>query len=84
METLGTLIDKLTVINIKCFHLIDIHGDRCLSDDKRLDAADKVRECNSQRNDLIQEIDKFLQDAIDGKVKIFNKIVKEYKGGGSG
>ncbi|MCK5617412.1 DUF4254 domain-containing protein [Candidatus Pacearchaeota archaeon] len=84
METLGTLIDKLTVINVKCFHLIDIHGNIDLSDDKRLEAADKVRECNSQRNELIQEIDQFIQDVLDKKVKVVRKIVKEYKGGGSG
>ena len=39
-ETLGSLVDKLTVCNVRIWHLIDKHRDKSLSDKERLEAAD--------------------------------------------
>ncbi len=84
METLASLVDKLTIVNIKCFMMVDVHGDKSLTDKERLDAADKVRTLNSQRNELVKELDQFLFDAVNGNVEIKSNVVKMYKGGGSG
>ncbi len=81
-ETLGSLIDKLTIANIRLWHLEDIRRDRSLSDKKRLEAADKIAVVNSERNSLMDEIDDFLYKAIRGKVRIRTpkmKIYKEFK-----
>jgi hypothetical protein len=57
METLGSLVDKLTIANIRLWHLEDDRRDAARSDSERLAAADKVSEVNAQRNALIDEID---------------------------
>jgi hypothetical protein len=77
-ETLGSLIDKLTIKNLRLWHLEDARRDMSLPDSQRLDAADKVSVVNQQRNDLIDEIDQFLADAIAGRVRVTDPKVKIY------
>ena len=74
METLGSLTDKLTIVNIRLWHLEDKRRDKSLSDKERLKACDTVSEANSQRNDLIDEIDEM---AAKGSFKQFKKL-KQY------
>lgn len=69
-ETLGSLIDKLTVCNVRIWHLIDKHRDQSLPDKERLAAADAADRVNRQRSRLIDEIDRFLADAVAGEVKV--------------
>jgi hypothetical protein len=63
-ETLGSLIDKLTIANVRLWHLEDKRRDASLPDADRLRAADTVTAVNSQRNDLIDEIDAYFADAL--------------------
>ena len=77
-ETLGSLVDKLTIKNLRLWHLEDIRRDKSVPDSERLAAADKVSTVNQQRNDLIDEIDQFLADAIAGRVRITDPKVKIY------
>lgn len=74
-ETLGSLIDKLTIANLKVWHAEDVRNDKNLPDEVRLAAADKVTVCNRQRNELVQEIDELFAAAIRGEAK---KLVNEY------
>lgn len=78
-ETLGSLVDKLTVANIRLWHLEDVRRDRKLSDKNRLAAADMISVVNQERNDLIDEIDEFLYQAAAGKVKLKAPKVKIYR-----
>ncbi len=64
METLGSLTDKLTIANVRLWHLEDRRRDRSLPDSDRLKAADMVSTVNAERNALIEEIDALLSDAI--------------------
>jgi len=77
-ETLGSLIDKLSIANNRLWHLEDVRRDLSLPDSERLAAADKVSIVNQQRNNLIDEIDQFLADAIEGGVSITDPKVKIY------
>lgn len=78
-ETLGSLVDKLTIANIRLWHLEDMRRDLSLPDAKRLEAADKIALVNSERNDLMDEIDEYLYKALRGKVKLRAPKVKIYK-----
>jgi len=78
-ETLGSLVDKLTIANIRLWHLEDARRDRSLADADRLRAADAIAEVNSQRNDLMDEIDNFLYLAAHGKVKLQAPKMKIYR-----
>lgn len=74
-ETLGSLIDKLTIVNIKVWHLEEIRNAKdSIADEKRLEAADNLTILNRHRNELVQEIDEFLRDTLSGKKK---RIVNE-------
>jgi len=69
METLGSLIDKLAVTNIRLWYLEDKRRDKSLPDEERLEAADIIADVNEQRNSLIDEIDQYLSDALSGKIE---------------
>ncbi len=69
-ETLGSLIDKLTVCNVRIWHLIDKHRDRSLPDSERLASADAAERVNGQRSRLIDEIDALFEAAVKGEVKV--------------
>ena len=69
-ETLGSLIDKLTVCNVRIWHLIDKHRDQSLPDKERLAAADAADRVNRQRSRLIDEIDALFEAAVKGEVKV--------------
>ncbi len=77
-ETLGSLVDKLAIANIRLWHLEDKRRDLSLSDAERLAAADAVSVVNGQRNDLIDEVDEFLARALEGEVKIRQAKMKLY------
>ena len=70
MQTLGSVIDQLTIANIRLWHLEDQRRDKSLSDEERLKAADTVEIVNSQRNSLIDEIEQIVSE---GDFKTFKK-----------
>ena len=67
-ETLGSLCDKLTIIKLKQYHS---------------DNEDRVKSLNMQESQLIEEIDQFLNEAINGVIPVqklefaSNKVFKE-------
>ena len=62
-ETLGSLIDKLSIANIRLWHLEEVKHS-AEADDKSVAAASRrIAVANKQRNALIDEIDAFLDDA---------------------
>lgn len=78
MDTIGNLIDKLTIVNIRIWMAEDIKRDKKATDKQIADATRLTNICNSQRNDLIQEIDEAINDMI-----INHKPQKLYKQGGT-
>lgn len=72
MDTFGNLIDKLTIVNLKIWHLEDLKRDSDATDKQIADATRKTNTLNVQRNDLIQEIDEMLILASEGKVNFKN------------
>lgn len=76
METLGNLIDKLTIVNIRIWMAEDIKRDVNATDKKIADATKVTNIANSQRNDLIQEIDETINEMI-----LTGKTQKLYKQG---
>ena len=64
MDTIGSLIDKLSVINIRIWMAEDIKRSPSATDKQLGDATRLTNICNSQRNDLIQEIDEAINHLI--------------------
>lgn len=64
METIGNLIDKLTITNIRIWMAEDIKRDKNASDKQIADATRVTNVANSYRTDLIQEIDEKINELI--------------------
>jgi hypothetical protein len=75
METIGNLIDKLSVVNIRIWMAEDIKRDKNLSNDDIANATKITNVANSQRNDLIQEIDERLNHMV--KTGELQKLYKQ-------
>jgi hypothetical protein len=76
METIGNLIDKLTVVNIRIWMAEDVKRNSDATDVEIVKATRITNVANQQRNDLIQEIDETINDLISNQ-----KIQKLYKQG---
>lgn len=64
METIGNLIDKLTISNIRIWMAEDIKRDKNATDKQIADATRVTNVANSYRTDLIQEIDETINQLI--------------------
>ena len=64
MDTIGNLIDKLTIVNIRIWMAEDIKRDPNASDKQIADATRVTNIANLQRNDLIQEIDEQINHLV--------------------
>ena len=76
MDTIGNLIDKLTIANIRIWMAEDIKRDKKATDKQIADATRITNVSNSYRTDLIQEIDEAINELI-----ISGKPQKLYKQG---
>lgn len=76
METVGNLIDKLTVVNLRIWMAEDIKRKENAQPEEIVRATKITNVANQQRNDLIQEIDERINELI-----IFQKPQKLYSQG---
>ena len=73
METPGSLIDKLIIVNLKIFKAEDIKREEGASDKVIADATRATNDLNKSRNDLIKEIDELLGFKNAGNIKMYGK-----------
>ena len=64
MDTIGNLIDKLTIANIRIWMAEDIKRDKSATDKQIADATRITNVVNSLRTDLIQEIDESINNMV--------------------
>jgi len=76
MDTIGNLIDKLTIANIRIWMAEDIKRDKNATDKQIADATRVTNVTNSYRTDLIQEIDESINEMVST-----GKLQKLYKQG---
>jgi uncharacterized protein YlaN (UPF0358 family) len=67
MDTIGNLIDKLTIANCRLWAIEDVKRKDGATDKELADATRLSNIVNQQRTDLIQEIDEKLNDIAEGK-----------------
>jgi len=78
-ETLGSLIDKLSIKNLRYWHLDEVIQARDVSDTQVEELKAKMELVDCQRKELLDEIDAFLSAALKGEVRIRDEKVKLYK-----
>ena len=75
-ETLGSLVDKLSIKNLRIWHLDEVLEN---DQDSKLEEFQTKRDlAHRQRQDLIKEIDSFLDAALRGEVRIRDEKIKMY------
>lgn len=75
METVGSLVDKISIINIKIYHQEDIAHEPGASDKLVADAKRAINVLNNQRCALVQELDELI---ASGKMLKPYEAVKDY------
>tara|TARA_B100000686_G_C16763270_1_gene960124 strand:+ start:1719 stop:2204 length:486 start_codon:yes stop_codon:yes gene_type:complete len=78
-ETLGSLVDKLSIKNLRVWHIqeeLDSRGSNSKLVDE-LNAKKKLAE--KQRDELMEEINGFFALALKGEVKVRDQKLKLYK-----
>lgn len=79
METVGSLIDKLSIVNLKLWHQEEVAQDPEADDQIVAAAKRRISVLNLQRNALIQEVDELLLAIVSGQraVPVFPQM-KDY------
>ena len=78
-ETLGSLIDKLSIKNLRYWHLDEVVQAKNVTDHEFEELKGKMDLVDRQRKELRKEIDAFLVAAFAGEVRIRDEKVKLYK-----
>ena len=75
-ETLGSLVDKLSIKNLRIWHLDEALEQKNTSDYAELKAKRDL--ADKQRQNLVNEINDFLVSALKGEVCIRDEKIKLY------
>ncbi|MFP6637907.1 MAG: DUF4254 domain-containing protein [Nitrospinaceae bacterium] len=77
-ETLGSLVDKISIKNLRIWHLDEAVENKETSAPEREELKAKRDLAVKQRKDLVDEIDGFLGAAMRGEVRICDEKIKMY------
>lgn len=77
METAGSLIDKLSINELKIYHMMEQQKRDDVSEDFILDCEAKLQILRQQKEDLKEELEQLIEDVTNGK-KVF-KVYRQMK-----
>ena len=77
METVGSLVDKLTVNELKIYHMKEQFQRDDVDDAFRSDCENRLGILKMQREDLKEELQELMDDVIAGKKKF--KLYRQMK-----
>ena len=76
-ETVGSLADKISIIQLKIFHMRGQLGRRDAAEDHKAACSAKLDVMAAQLKDLEDELTQLVSDVAAGKVKL--KIYRQFK-----
>jgi len=76
-ETVGSLADKISIIQLKIFHMREQLQRTDATDEHKAACAGKLEVMGVQVRDLEDELTQLVSDVIAGKVKL--KIYRQFK-----
>lgn len=76
-ETAGAMIDRLSILSLKIFHMRKQTERRDVSDDHTTQCGYKLRRLREQRRDLQFCLDRLLREAQEGRAHF--KVYRQYK-----
>jgi hypothetical protein len=76
-ETVGWLADKISILELKIYHMREQAERADAAEDFRARCRDRVEVLQAQRDDLAAELDQLLRDLASGKV--VPKVYRQFK-----
>ena len=76
-ETVGWLVDKITIIELKIFHMREQAQREDASEEFRQRCLARIDVMNEQRDDLAAEVSKLIADMAGGRV--IPKVYRQFK-----
>jgi hypothetical protein len=76
-ETLGSLVDKITIIELKIFHMREQAAREDAAPEFRQRCEDRLAVMREQRDDLASELTKLVADIAGGRV--VPKVYRQFK-----
>ena len=76
-ETIGSLIDKISIINLKISHMREQTKRRDSAPRHLKNCSSKLKILDIQRKDLAEEMDRLFADVMNGRQKM--KIYSQFK-----
>ena len=76
-ETIGSLVDKISIFEQKCFHMEEETRRKDVSKKHIAECKEKLLILKRQRDDLTKELDELFQDILYRKKKL--KVYKQFK-----
>ena len=77
METVGSLIDKISINELKIYHMKEQIWRSDITEQQRTDFERRMSILNIQRSDLSDELEQLITDVLDGRRKL--KIYRQLK-----
>ena len=78
-ETLGSLVDKLSIKNLRIWHIDEELENENLDKVRTKELCAKKELAQKQKEELIEEINFFLTLALEGKVRVRDQKLKLYQ-----
>ena len=76
-ETLGWLVDKISIIELKIYHMREQADRRDATPEFRARCEEKLAVMREQRDDLAAELTKLAKDVAEGRVAL--KVYRQFK-----
>ena len=76
-ETVGWLVDKITIIELKIFHMREQAERRDVTEEFRQRCLARIDVMHEQRDDLAAEVSKLIADMAGGRV--VPKVYRQFK-----
>ena len=77
METLGSLIDKLSINELKIYHMSEQYRRDDVDEEFRVDCQNRLSVLRLQREDLKNELQQLMDDVLSGRKKF--KLYRQMK-----
>lgn len=77
METVGSLVDKLSINELKIYHMTEQYQRDDVDDAFRKDCQSRLDILKMQRKDLTEELQQLMNDVLSGKRKF--KVYRQMK-----
>ena len=77
METVGSLIDKLSINELKIYHMTEQYERDDVDDVFKQDCINRLTILHTQRDDLVEELQQLINDVLAGKRKF--KLYRQLK-----